>query len=308
MIWGSVGLIILLIAAAPVVAERLRRPMDARARRMGTGDFAELSRGLTYYQWIGPSRGPVVVCVHGLTTPSYVWLPLAQAMTALGIRVLIYDLYGRGLSDRVAGRQDRAFFVGQLHELLTALEVKQGVTLMGYSMGAAIAAAYAADHPALVDRLVLVAPCGLGIRQTRFAEFVARVPVAGDWLMRVAGGIMFRRGLNRTLEVDPALPDILDRIAGEMGIRGTLPAVLASQRGMLVADLADTHRTLAQTSLPVLGIWGAEDKVIPLSSLGRLAQINRAARVVEVDGATHALPYTHVRAIMSALTDFLRQG
>jgi pimeloyl-ACP methyl ester carboxylesterase len=308
MIWASVGLLILAIVVAPLVAEWLRRPMDARARRMGTGDFAELSRGLTYYQWIGPSRGPVVVCVHGLTTPSYVWVPLAQAMTVLGMRVLIYDLYGRGLSDRVPGRQDRAFFVGQLKELLDALEIKQGVTLMGYSMGGAIAAAYAADHPELVDRLVLVAPCGLGIRQTQFAEFVARVPVVGDWLMRVAGGIVFRRGINRTLEVDPALPDILDRVSGEMGIRGTLPAVLASQRGMLVADLADTHRTLARTSLPVLGIWGAEDKVIPLSSLGQLAQINRAARVVEVEGATHALPYTHVSAIMAALTDFLRQG
>ena len=306
MIWALVTLLAVLVAV-PLLVERLRAPMDARGRRLATGDFVELSRGLTYYEWRGPARGPVVVCVHGLTTPSYVWTPVAVALTALGVRVLTYDLYGRGLSDRPRGRQDRAFFVTQLDELLTALEITRGVTLMGYSMGGAIATAFAQDKPARVDRLVLIAPVGLGHRSSRFLTLCAAVPVIGDGLIRVFGDIVYRRGIDRTLPESPEVPDIVARMTGEMGTRGTLPAVLSSLRGMMAGDMAPTHRVLAATSLPVLAIWGEADKVIPLAAMGRLAQINRRARQVELSGATHALPYTHAGDILGALTDLLRE-
>lgn len=305
MIWALLALILVLLLL-PVVVEALRKPMDAKACRLATGDFIELSRGLTYYEWRGPSRGPIVVCVHGLTTPSYVWTPLAVALTGLGMRVLTYDLYGRGMSDRPPGRQDRAFFVTQMEELLAALEITQGVTLIGYSMGGAIATAYAEDHPERVDRLVLVAPVGLGHRVSRFLSFCARVPVLGDGLIRVLGDIMHRRSINRALPVQPELPDFVKRSAAEMGYRGSLPAVLSSLRNMMRENLAQTHRKLGETDLPVLAVWGEVDAVIPLSAMGRLAQINRNARQAEVPGATHALPYTHPEAIMAAMTDVLR--
>jgi pimeloyl-ACP methyl ester carboxylesterase len=306
MIWTLVALLAVLVAV-PLLVERLRAPMDARGRRLATGDFVELSRGLTYYEWHGPARGPVVVCIHGLTTPSYVWAPVAVALTALGVRVLTYDLYGRGLSDRPRGRQDRAFFVTQLDELLTALEITRGVTLMGYSMGGAIAAAFAQDRPARIDRLVMIAPVGLGHRSSRFLTFCAAVPVIGDGLVRVFGDILYRRGIDRNLPENPEVPDMVARMTGEMSTRGTLPAVLSSLRGMMAEDLAPTHRALAATSLPVLAIWGEADRVIPLAAMGRLAQINRRARQVELPGATHALPYTHPGDILGAVTDLLRE-
>lgn len=306
MIWALLALLCLLVLA-PVLAEALRAPMDARARRLATGDFAELSRGLTYYQWHGPSRGPIVVCVHGLTTPSYIWAPLVRALTGLGIKVLTYDLYGRGLSDRPGGRQDRAFFVGQLEELLTKLEVAQGVTLVGYSMGGAIASAFAEDHPERVDRLVLVAPAGLGHNPSRFHSFCARVPVLGDALMRVFGHIAHARSIDHTRPIDPEMPGFAARMAGEMGYRGSLPAVLSSLRNMLAEDMAPVHRRLGETALPVLAVWGGADKVIPLAALGRLARLNRNARQVEVAEATHLLPYSHPEAIVDGLKDVLRE-
>lgn len=307
MIWIALVVLLLVLLALPPLAEAFRPPIDARRRRKASGEVVQLSAGQTYYEWRGAARGPVVVCIHGLTTPSYVWTPLAVALTALGVRVLTYDLYGRGLSDRPQGPQTRAFFVTQLDELLTALEVTRGVTLMGYSMGGAIAAAFAQDRPERVDRLVLLAPVGLGHRMNRFLTFCARVPVLGDGLMRLFGGLVHRSGVDRSLPPNPELPDMAQRMAAEMGVRGTLPAVLSSLRGMMAEDMAPTHRALAVTSLPVLAIWGEADRVIPLAGMGRLVQINRNARQVELPGATHALPYTHPDAIMGALTEFLRE-
>lgn len=297
--------LVLLIVAAPALAEALRRPVDARARREASGDVTDLGDGQTYYEWRGPSRGPVVVCVHGLTTPSYVWAPLAEALALKGFRVLTYDLYGRGLSDRPAGVQDSAFFLRQLKELLENQQISSHVTLMGYSMGGAIATAYAARHPALVDKLVLLAPAGLGHRLSPFLEFCRRVPVLGDAAIRLFGSLVHRAGLGRQQPVSAAVPDILARQRGEMAWRGTLPAVLSSQRHMLAENREEDHRQLYRTGLPMLAVWGEDDAIIPLSALGRLAQLNRHVRQVSLPGAGHSLPFTHPRQIMDALSDFL---
>ena len=128
-------ILLAVFAAFPLGIEARRKPMSAAARQDASGDFVTLSQGVTHYEWLGPARGPVAVCVHGLTTPSFVWRGLARGLARMGFRVLIYDLYGRGYSDRVQGRQDRVFFLRQLNDLLADQQVNGDITLVGYSMG-----------------------------------------------------------------------------------------------------------------------------------------------------------------------------
>ena len=99
-----------LIIVLPFAFESRRKVMGPEDRRDAPGEFIELSQGITHYQWHGPVRGPIAVCVHGLTTPSFVWQGLTAGLTAMGYRVLTYDLYGRGYSDRPKGDQTDAFF------------------------------------------------------------------------------------------------------------------------------------------------------------------------------------------------------
>ena len=170
-------LFILIIAAAPAIAYWRRSPMDDEARKLAPGKFADLPSGRTHYQWNGPLKGPVAVCVHGLTTPSYVWDALVQGLNRMDYRVLTYDLYGRGYSGRVAGRQDAEFFNRQLEELLEDQGVDGGIMLLGYSMGGAIATCYGAKHPDMLERLILLAPAGLGIAPNRLHSFIAKTPL-----------------------------------------------------------------------------------------------------------------------------------
>lgn len=106
------------LVAAPFIAEAFRPRLTDKRRAAATGQVADLPNGPTWFQWRGPRDGPVAVCVHGLTTPSFVWGPLADHLAGLGFCVLTYDLYGRGLSARPKGEQDSAFFNAQLAALL----------------------------------------------------------------------------------------------------------------------------------------------------------------------------------------------
>lgn len=308
MIWLVLIVAFALVVAWPLLQEHRRRPMDAAARKSAPGQFANLSQGVTHYQWIGPVRGPVAVCVHGLTTPCYVWHGLAAGLAALGYRVLVYDLYGRGYSDRPPGIQNRGFFLRQLDDLLADQEVAGDITLLGYSMGGAISASWAAAHPDRIRQLLLLAPAGMGAAVDAMTRFMVRTPVIGDWLMLALFPGQFRKGTEAERPLPGTVDRIVDRQQAELGFRGYIPAVLSSVRGMLAGDLQQEHRKLHRANVPVLAVWGRDDDVVPLAAMGRLTEWNRDTRQEVIDGAGHGLPYTHTDQVLDALRETLRDG
>ena len=143
-----------LILLAPILAEASRAVMGQFQEKTEVA-LANLPNGATHYTWSGPETGPVVVCIHGISTPSFVFAATQRSLAALGYRVLTYDLYGRGHSAHPLGKQDAAFFLDQLDHLLRHQEVTGKITLLGFSMGGQVAAAYAAENPDRVSQLVL---------------------------------------------------------------------------------------------------------------------------------------------------------
>lgn len=299
-------LVLALILSAPLLRENVRKPMTKARRKSAPGSFARLSQGVTHYQWHGPARGPVVVAIHGLTTPSIVWKGLIPALSALGFRTLTYDLYGRGYSDRIRGDQTREFFLTQLRDLLADQGLEDDLVLMGYSMGGSIATCFAAAEPNRVRRLILVAPAGIEMRSGKLADFARDTPIIGDWLMLALGSWRLRQGILRGVG-DPLIDEIGTAQKEALQDKGTLPAVLSSQRGMLSERLEPEHRTISRNDIPVLAIWGRDDAVIPIQALGTLAQWNRVARQDVIDGAGHALPFSHPGQASAFIVEVLRE-
>lgn len=306
MFWSiSVAGGILLLVALPFLLERLRPEVGPTARHGADGDFAQLSQGVTHYRWIGPVRGPVAIFVHGLASPSVAIEGVAEGLGQMGYRVLMYDLYGRGLSDAVRGRQDRAFFLRQLADLLAHQDTQEDLTLVGYSMGGQIATAYAAENIHQVKRLIMLASGGVQMKESGFSAFCRKFPFVGDWVhgmfakRRILGAIP--KGTRQ-----PSVQKVLMAQRQELHRRGYLPAILSSRRGMLAETHEAEHRLLAREDVPVVALWADQDQVIPISALGVLAQWNRTARQEVVEGADHALPYSHVDKLIDALRTALR--
>lgn len=298
-----VFLALALVLAVPLLREALKPRMDAAARAAAPGAVATLSRGQTHYRWFGPEGGAVTVCVHGLTTPSFVWDGLAPGLAESGRRVLVYDLYGRGFSDRPEGAQDAAFFTGQLHELLADQGITGPITLIGYSMGGAIATAYAADHPGAVQRLILIAPAGLGHDLGSVARIVAQGGPLALWIMLAFFPNSFRRSCETERALPSSVPGIVDQQKAQLGWRGFVPAMTRSLSGLLACDLAPLHARIAEVGPPVHAIWGAADTVIPIACRDRLAALNPEARHSVIAGAGHGLTYTHTGDVLATCLD-----
>lgn len=304
MMW--LVLILAAVIAVPLVQEYNRREMDDAARGAGSGQFAELPQGVTHYEWHGPVNGPILVCVHGLTTPSFVWRGLIPGLATMGFRVLSYDLYGRGYSDRPKGPQDAAFFMRQLADLLTHQQVRSKVTLFGYSMGGAICTCFAAGHPDRVQRVILLAPAGMRHKIGGIVRFIRDVPVIGDWLMLAFYPRMMRQGIEAERDVPTSVLNVCDLQEAELDFKRFIPAVLASVRGILRRPLRAEHHAVRDAGIPALAIWGRDDMVIPLSALGTLAEWNRDVQHEVIEGAGHGLAYTHSDAVIGLIRDWAK--
>lgn len=302
--WAAIAALVL-IAAWPMIAEAMRRPMNSAARKLAPGQFATLSKGVTHYRWRGPEEGPLVVCVHGLTTASLVWDSIAQHLAEQGYRVLTYDHFGRGFSDRPKALQDAEFFLRHLNELLDHEGVDQKFTLIGYSMGGAVSTCYADTYPERLNHLVLLAAAGVMRPSGGLISAVLGVPLLGDWLMKMRYPSILRKGILAERSLPSSVPGLNDAQLAELDYRGFLPSVRASVQGLMTYPFEEAHHHIAETGLPVLAIWGGEDDVVPVSSNDILAQWNPGARQEIVASAGHGLPYTHTADVMAHLGPWL---
>ena len=137
---------------APEVAESMR-------------EFYVNVRGLSLCQCVwGPADGPVVLLLHGMLDHGAMWADVAQRLTEKGCRVLAPDQRGHGRSQHAGpgGSYHLLEFVADLDALLghdngnNPLQVNGPVTVVGHSMGAAVAALYASARPQKVNALVMV--------------------------------------------------------------------------------------------------------------------------------------------------------
>ena len=302
-------ILLLLVVAASAVFIYARsglKPLDDQARLQAPGEFVYLSHGAVHYQLLGEGDDkPLIVFVHGFSTPSFVWRGLVPSLLKAGFRVLIYDLYGRGWSARPNDvRYDAQLYEKQLSELLAAQHLKGKMTFAGYSMGGAIATHYAARHPESVSHLVLIAPAGLSINVEGAALF--QLPIAGDWLMAVRGRQFMLDVMSQPENQGKAVPDIVARYEAQMQYEGYLSALLSTLRHFPMGSMAGEYQAVGQSDFPVLAIFGGKDDVVPISNVERVRHLVPRAQLAILDRAHHAITYSEPEFVSQAMIDFLR--
>ncbi len=296
---------VLALVILPFACDREHVTMDAEARKHAPGQLVELRDGVVHHELAGPEDGPRVVLIHGVSGPMAVWDRTMPALAGAGFRVLRYDHFGRGYSDRVEVDHDEALYERQLADLLDAVGWRDPVALVGSSMGAIVAARFASEHPARVARVVLVGPAGFPI-EVSFGAKLLGVPAVGGYLMRVLGDRMLSAHHRKYFVEAEQASALQAAFEAQLEIRGTKRSIRSTMLHMPVNDDADGYRRLGRSGKPVLLVWGRADRTFPFTHSERALELVPQATLVPIDDAAHLPQIEQPDAFARAVIPFLR--
>src|SRR5208282_933461 len=219
-----------------------------------------------YYEDHG--TGKPVVLIHGWPLSGRSWEKQTTALLAAGHRVITYDRRGFGDSDKPASGYDYNTFAGDLHQLITRLDLRD-VTLAGFSMGGGEVARYLGKY---------------GSDRVKKAVFIAAIP---PYLLKTADNRLgveaeVFEGIKQAIVADRlaflakflALFYNVDVLGGKLVSDQVVQASWniassASPKGSLdcvSAWLTDFRKDLATFTVPTLVVHGDADRIVPLAA------------------------------------------
>ena len=243
---------------------------------MGGCQKTFVSRGGIKVHYLEAGEGSAVILVHGLGTSMVTWYCNIDALVSGGYRVLALDLPGHGDSDKPKDlNYDPAGAAELIRQFLVELELER-VSLVGNSAGGLVAGLFSLAYPQQVEKLVLVAPGGLGRHVTWLLRF-ASVPVLGElfYQPRLQSPVALARRI--FFRPPPIWAEVLPEMERVRNLPGSRHAAIQSIRSSvnLLGQRKKSYilNRLRDLKRPLLTIWGEEDSIIPVS---QAAAVKRA--------------------------------
>lgn len=257
-----------------------------------SGRFVTVNGYRTYVEEAGRQGYPAVVLLHGFGGSSADWHANLPALAEAGYHAIAIDLKGFGLSDK---RFDEDFtHIAQAQfvaGVLDALNISHAV-MVGHSMGGSVAAHFQLLYPERTDALVFVDGGAFHLegqgRSTGLANLL-NFPPFSRWARHV---------LSRVFTVEEAIARLRTAYADRSFLTDERAAIHMRWRQIedwdaaylgLIRDSSDNGlpRWTDGESVPILVMWGAQDRWIRLRTgewyAGRLA----GAEMVVIEGAGH---------------------
>jgi pimeloyl-ACP methyl ester carboxylesterase len=269
--------------------------------------FVRLAGGRVHYELAGPPRGAPVVLVPGFSVPYSTWNHNFYALAEAGFRVLRYDHFGRGLSDKPRLPYGWELFDSQLDALITALCPGPNVSLVGLSMGGAVTLQFAARHRGRIGRIALVDPLCANFPDSPLYRTL-RLPLIGDAIMAVAGRWILSRGQAGDFYSPESYAQFLPSYRAQARRPGFSRAVLSTLRGLGAWPTLAACETVGLQGLPVLLVWGGHDATLPIASSAEILKRIANAEFRIVEGAGHVPHFERPDEVNALLATFLNDA
>ena len=256
--------------------------------------------------------GPPVLLLHGFPAYWADWEAQMRELAASGFHAIAPDLPGYGESGQLPNVLDyRALeLVADLAGLIRALGLER-VSVIGHDWGGTLAYLLAAEHPALVERLIIINaahPLLLKRALQRFEQlrrswyiFLFQLPVLPEWLVRRRATIeLCLRGME--VRAGAFSDTDLDRYTAAMRVPGVARAALSYYRAAFRAPA----RSACLVTQPTLVLWGERDQALsaPLLLTGLEEYVPRA-RVARFTNGGHWLHHDLPEVVSRHAIEFL---
>jgi len=268
------------------------------------GSYAQCANGYSMH-YLDEGEGDVVVFLHGSgpgASGHSNFKGNYPKLVAAGYRCIVPDHIGYGFSDKPDDvDHPLSFFVQCIKQTLDCAGVEK-CTLIGNSLGGAIAIGLALEYPSLVDKLILMAPGGLSelheYQQMPGMQKVFEVFGSGEPVTAQVMKDLFAFGLMH----DPSFATdelIAERLQIMQIMNGHVMAT------MNIPVLTDR---LGELQCPVLGFWGMDERMMPENGIMALAHNVKQLQLLLVTQCGHWVMVEHEALFNRSCLDFLRHG
>lgn len=238
-----------------------------------------------------------LIFIHGFGSGIGQW---CENLNPISQQYPIYalDLLGFGASEKASTEYNVNLWAAQIHEFWR-LVIGQPVVIIGHSLGALVALATAAAYPEMTKGLVL-----LTLPSARKDLLPAYLdPLVGNieglFASPLLLGPLFKFVLSRRSIIasfakfayfnpEALTPDMVSVFFLPIQDRNADRALYSLTRSRSHPNFCPSVKELLPTlQIPILTIWGKEDRLIPLSWGRKIANLNPNLRMIELDKAGH---------------------
>jgi pimeloyl-ACP methyl ester carboxylesterase len=255
--------------------------------------------------------GEPLFLIQGLTGGRNDWFFQMRAFKK-HYKVVTFDNRGAGSTDKRDESYDIRTMADDTIGLMDHLKVDRA-HILGMSLGSLIAQEIAINYPDRIMKLILVAAIvygegmreitegmreALGLRENYSEEEARNVMNNIDFMeyFTKVTGLSFNKKLVRVMIIP--LSKIHAKRIGREGLMGQLHA----------ASTCDTLDKIQTIKAPTLVLTGTEDKVVSPHSSEVIADRIPNAKLVTVEGGSHAFYFEKPRRFNREVLDFLRDG
>jgi pimeloyl-[acyl-carrier protein] methyl ester esterase len=249
-------------------------------------------------------EGPPLIAIHGWAMHSGFWMPVLPQLAQM-YRVHCVDLPGHGYSDAVSPYT----LASMTDAVASACDAVAGAsdelpTLLGWSMGGAVAMQWAMTRPDRVRALILTCttPC-----------FVARPDwphALGESVLRqfadelsVSYKLTLQRFVSLQLQGSQHAHDVLAVLRSQLFARGE-PSRKALHAALDVLVDTDLRSRVGAIRHPALVISGDRDTLAPVGAGAWLATTLPNATFAPIEGASHVPFLSHTDRFLAAIAAF----
>ncbi|AYV55552.1 alpha/beta hydrolase [Leptospira kmetyi] len=300
------SLLVVILVALPFLGDGESEQLNAEIRAKSPGSFLETPDGFVHYEWEGPENGQPVVLVQGFSNPIFIYEPLSKRLQEEGYRVLRFDLFGRGLSDRPDTTYNPDLFDRQLSNLLNSLNIQKKIYLIGTSMGGVIVTNFTLKHPERVQKLVLIAPAGFPM-DIPWIGRMTRLPLIGEYLTKSFGDRILLKGVQKNFFKPERFPNLEKEYGEQMRYIGFKRSILSSLRNMRLESFQEEYEQLGKNPIPKLLIWGKQDRVVPFYLNEIALKTLPGIEFLPLDNEGHVPHYESTERMTPKLLEFLKK-
>ena len=263
------------------------------------GSYLEVENDFKFHYY-DEGEGDVVVLLHGSGTGASGHTNFKNNFIALkeaGYRVILPDLPGYGFSSKPEDETySLDYFNSKILQLLDALKV-ESFSLIGNSLGGALALGLALSHPKRVEKLILMAPGGVEDQDT-----YNKMPGIQKLLADFLGGEMNQEKIEGLLSLFPYDSSIIsdEMVSDRMEI---LP--LMNSQVLASMTIPNMEKDLSKIQHPILAFWGINDQFIPVSGSMKIGEKCPNAQIMLFSQCGHWVMIEKEQIFNEACINFL---